>query len=78
MAEPRIAHKGSIALELEPGTYFWCQCGESKNQPFCDGSHQESEFQPLQFTIEEKKKLYLCQCKRSLNKPYCDGTHRDL
>nr|WP_321485300.1 CDGSH iron-sulfur domain-containing protein [uncultured Draconibacterium sp.] len=75
MKKPVIAKK---ALTLEPGTYYWCACGRSKNQPFCDGSHQGTEFTPLPFDIDEKKEVWLCQCKHSKNKPFCDGTHRTL
>ena len=78
MAEPKIAAKEPIAIELEPGTYYWCKCGESKNQPFCDGSHKETEFSPVEFKIDEPKKHYLCQCKRTSNAPFCDGTHKKL
>jgi len=78
MNKPVIAHKGPKMLSLEPGTYFWCACGRSQNQPFCDGSHKVTEFKPISFTIDEKKTVWLCQCKHSGNKPYCDGTHRTL
>lgn len=78
MANPKIAAKEPIALDLEPGKYFWCACGKSKNQPFCDGSHKGSEFTPIPFDIEEKKKVFLCQCKHSANKPFCDGSHKKL
>lgn len=78
MKNPRIAAKNPSVLNLEPGTYFWCACGKSQNQPFCDGSHRGSEFNPVQFKIEEKKNVFLCQCKHSANKPFCDGTHRKL
>ncbi|RIJ48431.1 CDGSH iron-sulfur domain-containing protein [Maribellus luteus] len=78
MQKPVIAQKAPKMLTLEPGTYYWCACGKSQNQPFCDGSHRVTEFKPLAFTIEEKKDVWLCQCKHSSNKPYCDGTHRTL
>jgi len=78
MNEPLIAQKAPKKLTLEPGTYYWCACGRSKNQPFCDGSHKVTEFTPLAFTIDETKDVWLCQCKHSKNKPYCDGTHRTL
>ncbi len=78
MAEPVIADKKSVVMELEPGTYSWCSCGKSENQPFCDGSHKGSEFKSLKFTIEEKKKVSLCLCKHTGNPPYCDGSHRNL
>ena len=78
MADPKIADKKPCVLEMEPGTYYWCACGESKNQPFCDGSHKGSGFAPMEAKIEEKKKVAWCACKQSKNKPFCDGTHRSL
>ena len=78
MSEPTIAVRHPAILELEPGTYSWCACGRSKDQPFCDGSHAGTDFQPVEFTLEQKTKLALCQCKHSGNKPMCDGTHKRL
>jgi len=78
MAEAVIAARKPAVLELEPGTYRWCRCGLSKNQPFCDDSHEVTEFQPIEFTITEKKVYALCRCKRSGNMPFCDSTHRRL
>jgi CDGSH-type Zn-finger protein len=62
-------------IELDEGKYWWCACGRSKNQPFCDGSHQGTDFTPIKLNIEEKKAVWLCGCRRSGNKPYCDGSH---
>ena len=78
MAQPEIAQKGPYALELEPGTYWWCACGKSKSQPFCDGSHKGGDFAPVKFEITEKKKVWLCGCKQSNDMPYCDGAHKKL
>ena len=78
MEEPKIAQKAPYVLDLEPGTYYWCSCGRSNNQPFCDGSHKGSEFTPEKVEIEEKKKVALCGCKHSKNGAFCDGTHAEL
>lgn len=78
MADPVCAQKAPYPLELEPGDYFWCACGKSQKQPFCDGSHKGGEFTPIKFTITEKGKVWLCGCKHSKKKPYCDGTHKGL
>ncbi|NQU86361.1 MAG: CDGSH iron-sulfur domain-containing protein [Mariniphaga sp.] len=78
MEKPIIAAKYPAAKELEPGSYFWCACGRSSNQPFCDGSHKGTEITPVQFKIEEKKTVFLCQCKQTGNKPFCDGAHKNL
>ena len=78
MSDPVIAAKNPAVVELEAGSYFWCACGKSQKQPFCNGSHKGSEFAPLKFNLPEKKRVALCQCKHSKNKPFCDGTHKSL
>ena len=78
MAEPTIAQKAPYALELEAGTYWYCACGKSSNQPFCDGSHKDTEFVPLKFEIAEAKAVHICGCKHTGNAPFCDGTHKKL
>jgi CDGSH-type Zn-finger protein len=79
MSEPVIAQRAPFPLDLAPGDYWWCACGRSKNQPFCDGSHKGSAFTPVKFTVPPgTRKLWLCGCKRSGNKPFCDGTHNKL
>lgn len=76
---PVIAQKSPYPVEVEEGkTYFWCACGRSKNQPFCDGSHKETDITPMKYTAEETKKIFFCGCKQSANKPFCDGTHNKL
>lgn len=76
--EARVAQKGPFAVELEPGTYFWCACGRSSTQPFCDGSHKATSLKPVRFELTKKMTVYLCGCKRSGERPYCDGTHKTL
>lgn len=67
----------SVTLEKDK-LYYWCQCGHSKNQPFCDGSHEAYFCEPILVTVPETVTRKLCTCKESGNKPYCDGTHRKL
>lgn len=77
--KPKIAQKSPYQVELQAGeTQFWCACGESKNQPWCDGSHKGSGFKPLMIEVDETNTQFLCGCKQSANPPYCDGTHRKL
>lgn len=79
MSEPKIAATAPAGVDLEAGKkYFFCACGESSAQPFCDGSHKGTGFAPLAFTAEKTGKAYLCQCKRTGNAPYCDGSHKAL
>ncbi len=78
MAKPHIVDKHSLKMEMEPGEYFWCSCGKSVTQPFCDGSHQGSEFKPELIEIKETKTVHWCMCKHTGRKPFCDGTHRKL
>jgi CDGSH-type Zn-finger protein len=78
MNDPHVAQKSPYGLDLEPGTYWWCACGLSKNQPFCDGSHQGGAFTPLKVEITEKGRYWLCGCKHSKNGAFCDGSHNQL
>ena len=79
MTEPVIAQKQPISVDLEAGkTYYWCACGRSANQPFCDGAHKDTGLEPLAFTPDESKTAYLCACKQSAGKPFCDGAHKTL
>lgn len=76
--QPEIASKEPVVKELEAGTYFWCTCGRSKGQPFCDGKHSGTGFVPMRFEVEEKSTCALCNCKHTANKPFCDGSHAKL
>ncbi len=79
MSEPEIAQKAPYAVEVEEGkTYFWCVCGKSSKQPFCDGSHKGGDFTPMKYQAEKSGKLYFCGCKRTGNQPLCDGSHNAL
>ena len=78
MAEPHIAQKSPYAVELAPGDYWWCACGRSRRQPFCDGSHKGSEFSPMKYDATESKTVFFCGCKHSGGKPFCDGSHKAL
>ena len=78
MAEPAIAQRSPFAVELAPGDYWWCACGRSKRQPFCDGSHKGSAFSPMKFDAEQSGTVSFCGCKQTGNSPRCDGTHNKL
>ena len=79
MSEAHIAQKAPYAAPVEAGkTYYWCACGKSAAQPFCDGSHKGSDFTPKAITAEKDGTAYLCGCKQSRNGAYCDGSHKSL
>jgi CDGSH-type Zn-finger protein len=79
MTKPHIAAKSPAEVELEAGkTYYFCACGLSKNQPFCDGAHKGTGMKSHPFTAEKDGKAWLCQCKQSGGIPFCDGTHNKI
>jgi CDGSH-type Zn-finger protein len=79
MDKPVVAQKSPIPADIKKGeTYYWCSCGKSSNQPFCNGAHQDTSFEPLAFTAEKDEEVYLCACKHTKNAPYCDGSHENL
>tara|TARA_B100002019_G_C21221404_1_gene574952 strand:+ start:60 stop:296 length:237 start_codon:yes stop_codon:yes gene_type:complete len=76
MLKGRKAGDSAIVVEVEKNkSYFWCSCGLSSKQPFCDGSHKNSEFSPVKFIADETKKMFFCTCKQTNNQPFCDGSH---
>ncbi|MEY2598364.1 MAG: hypothetical protein RLZZ142_623 [Verrucomicrobiota bacterium] len=79
MSEPLIAQKSPIPVAVEAGkTYYWCSCGKSATQPFCDGAHKGSGFAPTPYKAEKDGTVYFCGCKHSGNGPLCDGAHKAL
>lgn len=79
MTKGHIAGTEPIAVDVEEGkSYFWCTCGLSKNQPFCDGSHKDTDFTPVKWTAEASETKYFCACKQTKGQPFCDGAHKKL
>lgn len=76
---PIIPLTAPYPIEVTAGkSYFWCACGRSKNQPFCDGSHKVTTLTPVKYIAEKDGKVFFCGCKNSGNKPLCDGSHKKL
>lgn len=79
MTDAVVAQKEPYPVDVEAGKeYYWCACGRSAKQPFCDGSHKGTGFSPLRFTADESKTIYFCGCKHSGRKPFCDGSHKRI
>lgn len=78
MSDPKIPQKQPYVMQIEPGNYAWCSCGHSDNQPYCDGSHKSTDFNPIVHRCEESQTVAWCGCKHSANAPFCDGTHANL
>lgn len=78
MDEPVIAQRAPYIKDMAPGTYYWCACGRSKTQPFCDGSHKGTGFSPQEVIVDKPTKLVFCGCKHTATPPLCDGAHRSL
>jgi CDGSH iron-sulfur domain-containing protein 3 len=76
---PDVPQKAPYAIDVESGkSYFWCTCGKSAKQPFCDGSHKDTSFTPLKFVADATKKVYFCGCKYTSMQPLCDGSHSKI
>ena len=77
MSTPLRAGDAPIAIEVEAGkSYWWCSCGRSARQPFCDGSHKGSEFTPVKHAATQTRTAYFCPCQATANQPLCDGSHK--
>lgn len=77
--DPKIAQRGPFTKDEQPGKFAWCSCGQSKNQPYCDGSHKAAGlFRPLKLELPEEKRVSWCGCKHTKTPPFCDGTHKTL
>ena len=78
MANPQIPQKAPFGLQLEPGTYWWCACGRSASQPYCDGSHAGTGLGPVEVVLDAPRTVALCLCKHTGGAPFCDGSHAKL
>ena len=79
MSEPDIGGRAPLPIDVVAGeTYWWCACGRSKSQPFCDGSHEITDFTPMEWTAPATKRVFFCTCKRTKTMPLCDGSHKKL
>lgn len=79
MNQPEIPQKAPFAVDVEAGkSYWWCSCGRSQRQPFCDGSHAGTAFTPKEYKAEQSKTVYFCGCKHAKDGILCDGSHKGL
>ncbi len=79
MTNPMVAQKGPFEVSVQAGkTYWWCACGRSKKQPFCDGSHKGTGFEPVAWEAAEAGPVWFCGCKHTKNRPFCDRSHNSL
>ena len=79
MDKPVIAQKGPVSVDVKGGeSYWWCHCGRSQSQPFCDGSHSQTSFVPMEYVAKRDRELSFCACKQTKKPPFCDGTHCEL
>jgi glutamate synthase domain-containing protein 2/CDGSH-type Zn-finger protein len=78
MPKARVADRKPMKTKLPAGDHYWCACGKSSNQPFCDGSHKGTGITPIKFNVEEKSEGWICLCKQTGNPPFCDGTHKSV
>jgi CDGSH-type Zn-finger protein len=79
MTEPLVAQKAPFKVEVRAGkTYWWCACGRSARQPFCDGSHKDTGLEPVEHKATQDGALFFCGCKHTGGRPLCDGSHKTL
>jgi CDGSH iron-sulfur domain-containing protein 3 len=77
--QPATGGRAPLPVEVTAGEeYWWCACGRSQSQPFCDGSHASTSFEPRQYIAPESKRVFFCTCKRTKTMPLCDGSHKEL
>lgn len=79
MEKPTVAQKAPYKEEIKGGRiYWWCACGRSSNQPYCDGTHKGTGMAPVKVLVDDPKEVYFCGCKNTKTPPFCDGTHKKL